>query len=563
MKGLTLSVAYSVDAMASLEEAAAFAMHGNTTYGENLVQEVLQSTSQVFEDADADNCPAPVQEFFVQRANSVFHTQISPNVKQKQRHVWDKNDNHSHVYNTKVESFFRESIAKEIWKIYGSVRNIHLYCAKGSAPGGMKFGDETTTEGVVPLLTKDQWHSIFGGLNSKRNFIGDDQFNTTYDFHYTMEKLYSAFKDILKPSIMKTEAEKEADSTELDEGCYRQLSSPIIYTCSVILEFFDIELVTAWIGNIESRFGRFERMQETNIRFKIFLEQMMRTAHRDPISWIASSGQRMHWTQIVHHLGTLVEGFETTARFVFDSSLAVERRKSLSRDGSNGPITFAPVGKFIRDGDDSLFDNGRGAKFDGDDVDPHLGPAVLREAYMLLKAQALYHLVFVCLTLGPENLKMPDKIKNPPSSIEPDKIIEWHKSLQAAHHARCQKNLEQDKTQIEKWDSRFTFLKAGQKVDRDEFIKCHPEVTVSGDGRGKWKLGNLCCKSKLCHSFEELLEDIEEELLQEIKKGCKGGKEGAKRIIQEALQSTPHYKMLNWFEEAVLTVSLTSFGLFM
>merc|ERR1719253_2381459 len=136
----------------------------------------------------------------------------------------------------------------------------------------------------------------------------------------------------------------------------------------------------------------------------------------------------MHWTQIVHHLGTLVEGLETAARFVFGSSLAVERLRSL-RDGStvtdpNGPITFAPVGKFIKDGDDSSFDNGKGAKFEGDDVDPHLGPAVLREAYMLLKAQALYHLVFVCLTLGPEVLKMPDKIKNPPSSIEPDKIIE-------------------------------------------------------------------------------------------------------------------------------------------
>jgi hypothetical protein len=261
----------------------------------------------------------------------------------------------------------------------------------------------------------------------------------------------------------------------------------------------------------------------------------------------------------------LGEMWEQCCKIVFNpGSQWIEREK--------GAITFAPDGKFNLDGsaggqNDSQFEA-------SDGVAPHLGPAVLREAYLLLKAQALYQLVYVCLTRGAATLVNQDGVKNPIPQISHDAVAEWYERLRQAHFDKCVAKREQSQNKIEEWDDRFDFkfdkngdgksvkfLQPGLPVEFKHFISAHKYVACSHAPsigvKVTWASGKLCVSGKLWHTFEELLEDIEDELLRDLMANFGStaiSRELAQDYVQKALKWTDNYDLLEWFEKMVPTV---------
>eukprot|EP00656_Telonema_subtile_P006548 TRINITY_DN13029_c0_g2_i1.p1 TRINITY_DN13029_c0_g2~~TRINITY_DN13029_c0_g2_i1.p1 ORF type:complete len:1230 (+),score=269.16 TRINITY_DN13029_c0_g2_i1:178-3867(+) len=252
----------------------------------------------------------------------------------------------------------------------------------------------------------------------------------------------------------KIDALKTAWLKLMDPDCYKRMKAPLVYASALLLEFYDTDLLVSWFASSGVRYARYCESRESSIGFRVFTNNMIKTASDAGIK----VGDQRAFTQMIQTVQSMLEGLEGACQALF-----------------------------------------------ADEAQPDFGPAVLREAYYQIKAEAVYELVFYALAGDTSQARTTNR------SVPVNKVQEW---------ARRLRDGDPETWSFERTgESRLAFFdKYEGSIPMDEFVTAHLKACGSGpDRRGnvaELAANTLCAKGTQWYLFDELLEQIKEDYVK-------------------------------------------------
>merc|ERR1719424_2645624 len=309
------------------------------------------------------------------------------------------------------------------------------------------------------------------------------------------------------PVSLRDDPEQKQDPA----GCYDRLQSPVVY------------------GSGSKRYRKLKQTINNVNSFRMFIEMMEKKTQDYPA--LAKLGQQKAFTQLIQDSQTVMEALESGCELIFGKDIKQKYRVHTDDNGKRVPsdkadkVVFSPSCK---------------------KCEPHLGPSVLREATMRLKAQAVYEVVFDTLVKGKAHNKL---------SI--DDLEEWGEKLKERHNDRCARNVVTKDEEIKLWETKFSFLSTKKfikdhkdGIDMETFRNLHPTVT------GNQVIGNLTGLKGPpgWEDFNRLLDDVSELWIADLMKDEKMDQATATKKFSETYDKTENFEVLKWFEQSTSSV---------
>eukprot|EP00656_Telonema_subtile_P021614 TRINITY_DN2264_c0_g2_i10.p1 TRINITY_DN2264_c0_g2~~TRINITY_DN2264_c0_g2_i10.p1 ORF type:complete len:2689 (-),score=511.82 TRINITY_DN2264_c0_g2_i10:173-8239(-) len=495
-----LSVAVAAEVNSQVDQIAFYALQGGAAFSTGDDSRTAEEDFGETADAESELEP-PLLDFDDSLAKTIYRTvaigsegtgvgkMFLPG-----RETWGDRVAFSNDYAIHVRKALRggecilSSVGGGINQMYAALKLLTQYLALPCAPPALNESLHRHTSVGVHLIDEKRWHEIFGRLGPD-SASGEQSKLTVIDLFNRVEAMHKAYEQFAVD--------------------YDHYAAPLEYCAALVTEYFDEELFVGWFQSGQVRYGKLCDTIAESIGFRVFVENMMRTASNDEtVQGFAQERPQKAFTQLFQQVNTMMEGFRNASREIM-------------------PMT-------------STFPKGRAR--------PYWGPAALREAYLRVKAIATYEVIYEMLAGGDDEV----------SFLE---LRNWYDRLKAREEARDLEDLSAD-VEYESWTepNRFNIFPENLPMKREDFIEMHVKLVLNSTTDS---VGALCVTgAKAYREFSLLLDDVVHDFVEEHahEEGVPLAESAA--AFRAALQMTSCAAEMNWLKATVAEVDNAFDGCF-
>ena len=467
-----LSVAVTADMAKTVEQIAYFALRSGLVdddESENSEADGASGEGAAGEDNNVGLDKPPVEAFSNPIAMSVMDTAEHRDDKHKrgQRERTDiflnpgvtrETENPDGEWADRVKLAYRQlsSVTGQIGEMYYALEFISEYLAKKCRPLSQDSHFETRQIQQVEILKEAEWDTIFGNVSTSSTVI--DVFETTKSMKLAWEKVFGV---------------SDLDSNFVP-GCFDKLQSPLTYSAAIIMQYYNVPMFVSMFSSGELRYNTYAETRDSSVAFRVYADKMTTAAKDNQINkQYADEKPRKAFTQLFQYPGTaMVEAFEEASHEMAGGSK------------------------------------------------PELGPAMLHEAYLLLKAEAWYETFFHFMSTGDQ--------------VSKEDLDSWLNRLMAQ---------DPDLWKSAKGDRNLAY-KGKASLSKQEFTKLHWNIVHP---TRKYTQGSLCVKDALWDDFDTKLESVKKEFFAQCDVNLTASE--LEKVFQEELIKSANYKLFKFVEQ--------------